>query len=68
MAYRYFKDLDKRTASDKVLRDKVFNIAKYPKYDGYQHCLPSIVYKFLDKKSAGSGAVKNKKYVKPAIP
>ena len=36
MAYRNFKDLPRRTASDKVLRDKSFNIAKNPKYDGYQ--------------------------------
>ena len=35
MAYRYFKDLARRTASDKVLRDKAFNIAKNFKYDGY---------------------------------
>ena len=35
MAYGGFKDL-KRTASDKILRDKAFNIAKSHKYDGYQ--------------------------------
>ena len=35
MAYGDFKDLARRTASDKVLRDKAFNIAKNPKYDGY---------------------------------
>ena len=34
----------------------MFNIAKNPKYDGYQRGLPSMVYKFFDKKSAGSGA------------
>ena len=34
MAYRDFKDLKRRTASDKVLRDKAINIAKNPKYDG----------------------------------
>ena len=39
MAYGDFKDLAKRTASDKVLRDKAFNIAKNPKYDGYQRGL-----------------------------
>ena len=39
MAYEDFKDLTRRTAADKVLRDKVFNIAKDPKYDGYQHGL-----------------------------
>ena len=46
------KDLKSRTASDKILRDKEFNIAKNPKYDGYQRGLASIVYKFFDKKSA----------------
>ena len=55
MAYGDFKDLARRTASDKVLRDKAFNIAKNPKYDGYQRGLASMVYKFFDKKSAGSG-------------
>ena len=45
------KDLARRTASDKVLGDKAFNIAKYPKYDGYQRGLASMVYKFFDKKS-----------------
>ena len=55
MAYGEFKDLARRTASDKVLRDKVFNIAKNPKYDGYQRGLASMVYKFFDKKSKGSG-------------
>ena len=55
MAYGDFTDLAKRTASDNVLRDKGFNIAKNTKYDGYQRGLASIVYKFLDKKSSGSG-------------
>ena len=54
MAYEDFQDLSRRTASDKVLRDKAFNIAKNPKYDGYQRGLASMVYKFFDKKSAGS--------------
>ena len=50
--YEDFKDLAKKTASDKVLRDKAFNITKNPKYDGYQRGLASMVYKFFDKKSA----------------
>ena len=54
MAYGDFKDLAKRTASDKVLRDKAFNIAKNPKYDGYQRGLASMVYKFFDKSSKES--------------
>ena len=49
MVYGDFKDLTGRTASDKILRDKAFNIAKNPKYDGYQHGLASMVY-FLIKK------------------
>ena len=51
MAYEYFKDLKRRTFSEKVLRDKAFNIAKNPKYDGYQTGLASVVYKFLIKSS-----------------
>ena len=53
MTYGDFKDLKKRKASDKILSDKTFNIAKNPKYDGYQRGLSSIVYKFFDKKSIG---------------
>ena len=52
MAYVDFKDITKRTAANKVLRNKAFNIAKDPKYDGYQRGLASMVYKFLDKKTA----------------
>ena len=47
MAYGDFKDLAKRIASDKVLRDKAFNTAKNPKYDGYQRGLASMVYNFF---------------------
>ena len=53
MASGDFKDFARRTASDKVLRGKAFNIAKNPKYDGYQRGLAATVYKFFDKKSAG---------------
>ena len=59
MAYGDFKDLERRTAFHKVLRDKVLNIAKNPKYDGYQRWLASMVYKFFDKKSKGSGVANN---------
>ena len=58
-AYEDFKDIKRRTASDKTLRDKAFNIAKNPKYDGYKRGLASMVYKFFDKKSTGSGIVNN---------
>ena len=59
MASAGFKDLTRKTASDKTLRDKAFDIAKNPKYDGYQRGLGSMVYKVFDKKSSGSG-IKNK--------
>ena len=49
MAYGEFKDLTKRTASDKILCDKTFNVAKNRKYDWYQRGLASMVYKFLKK-------------------
>ena len=55
MACGDFKDLARRKASDKILRDKAFNTAKNPKNDGYQRGLASIVYKFFDKNSKGSG-------------
>ena len=44
MVYGDFKDLTRRTASDKILRDKTFSITKNPKYDGYQLGLVSVVY------------------------
>ena len=67
MAYQDFKHLRRRTFSDTVLRDKAFNIAKNPKYNGYQKGLASMVYKFFDKKStlltdksvAGGGVANN---------
>ena len=34
-AYADNKDLINRTKTDKVLRDKAYNIASYPEYDGY---------------------------------
>ena len=52
MAHGDFKDLKRRTFSDKILRDKAFNIAENPKHDGYRRGLASTVYKFFDKKSA----------------
>ena len=60
MAYGDFKDLARRTASDKVLRDKAFNIAKNLKYDGYQRGCTSMVYKFFNKKSASLADKPNK--------
>ena len=59
VAYRDFEDFKRRTASDKMLRGKACNIAKNPKYDGYQRGLASMVYKFFDKKSTGSSIANN---------
>ena len=55
MAYGRSKNLVKRTQSDKVLRDKAFQIASDLKYNGYQRGLVSMVYKFFDKTSSESG-------------
>ena len=52
MAFGHFKNLAKRTASDKVSRNKSFNITKNPKYGGYQGGLASMVYKLFEKKSS----------------
>ena len=55
-AYSDSKDLTKRTVADKILNNKAFDIAKDPKYDGYQRGLVSMVYKFFDSKVSGSVA------------
>ena len=55
MAYDKLKDLAKRAQSDKGLRDKAFKTASDPKCDGYRGGLASMIYKFFDKKSSGSG-------------
>ena len=62
MAYGKSKYLAERTKSDKVLRDRAFRIASDPKYDGYQRGLASMVYKFFDKKSSGSGVATEPNY------
>ena len=59
IAYGDFKDLARRIASDKILRGKAFNIAKNPKYDGYQRGLASMVYNFFDKKPTRRGIDNN---------
>ena len=56
IAYGGFQDLPRKTASEKVLRDKAFDITKNPKFDGYQRGLASIVYKLLIKNSATTRA------------
>ena len=62
MAYEDFKDLNRKTTDEKVIRDKVCNIAINPKYDGYQRGLASMVYKFFDKRtSAGKKLDKSRR-------
>ena len=62
MNYGGFKDLPRRTASDNLLHEKAFDIAKDPKYDGCQQGFASMVFNFLDKMSVSTsgGAIKNK--------
>ena len=55
-AYSDSKDLTKITIADKNSKNRAFDIAKDPKYDGYQRGLASMVYKFFDSKVLGSGA------------
>ena len=51
-AYSDSKDLTKRTAADKVFKNKAFDTAKDPRYYGYQRGLASMVYKVFDSKVA----------------
>ena len=50
--------LTKRTISDKILKDRAYEIVINPKYDGYERGLASMVYKVFDKK-IGSGVSVN---------
>ena len=60
-AYVDNKDLINRTQADEVLRDNAYNIASNPEYDAYQRGLASMVYKFFDEKTMGSGIDENSK-------
>ena len=53
MAYGSFKDLSRKTAADKILRDKALNTPKNTKYDAYQGRIASMVYECFDKKTSG---------------
>ena len=66
MAYGGFINLTRRTKSDRILRDKAFNIAKNPKFDEYRRGLASMVYKFFEKKTSDR-TVKKQEYIRPAI-
>ena len=62
-SYLYKNELDKACFQHdmalRALRDKAFNIAKSPKYDGQQRRLASMVYKFFQKRCAGNGVANN---------
>ena len=59
--------MERRTQSDIVLKNKAFKIANDPKYNGYERGLASMVYKFFDKKSKGSGSQLANELHKPII-
>ena len=59
MASNKFKDLEKGTQLDIVLKNKALKIASNPKCNGYERGLASMLYKFFDKKSKGSGLKEN---------
>ena len=54
-AYSDSKDLERKAQSEKVLKDKAFEVANNQKYDGYIKELASMVYKVFDNKSKGAG-------------
>ena len=56
MGYGDFEDLTRRTTSDKILRDKAFNIAKNPNHDGYHHRIATMVYKLFNRKDSATCA------------
>ena len=62
-AYSDSKDLAKKTISDKILKDRAFEIARNRKYDVCQRALVSMVYKFFDTKT-GSGVNVNDQLAK----
>ena len=59
MAYGDFKDFPGRRPFNKIFHDRAFNLAKNPKYNGYQKGIASMFYKFFDENFASDGSVKN---------
>ena len=54
-----YKDLNKRTQSDKLSTDKAYGIASNPKHNKYQRGLIWMVYKFFDKDSTMGSGIKS---------
>ena len=57
------KNLGKRTASDKILKDKTNEIAINLQYDGHQRGLASMIFKIFEKET-GWGVSVNEKMAK----
>ena len=57
VAYSDSKDLAKRIVSDKILKERAFEITRNSNYDGYQRALASMVYTFFDKKTGSRKSV-----------
>ena len=53
--YAEYKDRAHRRQSDIVLKNKALKIATDPRVNGYQRGLASMVYKFFDERTKGSG-------------
>ena len=64
MVYNKFKDLEKRTQSDKVFKNIALKRTSNPKYNGYEKALVNMAYKFFDKKSKGAGLKENQQLAK----
>ena len=58
MAHGRYKDLTKRTQSDKFLRNRAYKIVYNPNHNDYERALVSMIYRFFEKKTKGSG-IKN---------
>ena len=54
-AYAEYKDRANRKQSDIVLKNKALKIATDPRLNGYQRGLVSMVYKFFNERTKGSG-------------
>ena len=54
-AYAKYKDRANRRQPDTALKNKALKIATDPRVNGYQRGLASMVYKFFNERTKGSG-------------
>ena len=59
-AYSDSKDLGERSISDKILRDRAYEVDRNYGYDGYQRAVASMVCKFFDKVGSKCMGIGNK--------